>query len=170
MRYWNNIQPLPESDKRFMRDLLGEDISQHILCWNILEFNFISFNMFTNEVMLDVDVLSMWVIDWIVSKGDIALIVDMNDGSRYLQEVKFSQKSPKPDSFLYSIWRGHILHFNKQSSNSRLLLRRLWNSASSNFEHKASNRVLIIQILSLIQVCLFNQIKGTLSTSFQHQF
>ena len=58
MRYQNDAQPLSESDKRFIRDLLGEDIGQHILHQNILEFDFILFNTFINEVMLDVNMLS----------------------------------------------------------------------------------------------------------------
>ena len=135
---------------------------KHILCQNILEFDFILFNTFMNEVMLDVDVLSMWVIDWIVSEGNTTLIISVNNSNRYLQEVKFSQQSSKPDSLLHSIWRGHIFCFNRQSSNDRLLLRRSQNNTSSNFKYKASNGALIIQILSLIWVCSSNQIKDTL--------
>jgi len=72
--------------------------------------------MFMNKVMMDINMFSIRVCDWIISKGYTALIVNMDDYNCSLSEVKLFQQCLEPDSFLYSICRDNILSFNKKKS------------------------------------------------------
>jgi len=50
-----------------MREGFGENVSQHVLGRNVVEFDFSAFDAFSNEVVTNIDVFGARMRYWVVS-------------------------------------------------------------------------------------------------------
>ena len=61
------------------------------------------FHMFTNKMMLDIDVFCIKVVNRTISECNTSLVVGINNGCRNLRIIEFSKKKSKLYSLLHSI-------------------------------------------------------------------
>src|ERR1700733_6647948 len=92
------------------------------------------FKLLSDKVMLNVDVLSVSMMNWVFSKSDTRLIVFEYD-SHVLLEVQFGEQRMKPDGFFHCVCESHVFGFGGREHDGQLAFRRPANCAFINREH-----------------------------------
>jgi len=57
--------------------------------------------MFTNEVVLNINMFGTGVIDGVISKCNITLVISKENSSGHLQKTYFLQQHSEPNSLIY---------------------------------------------------------------------
>jgi hypothetical protein len=98
-----NAQGLLELFEGLPRELLGKNVGYHLLVGTVPEVNSGRRNLFTKEVVPNIDAFWAGVGNGVVRKGDAALVVCVDGRCLELRVVEILKERSQPDRFLCGI-------------------------------------------------------------------
>ena len=131
---------------------LGEDISRLISKGDGEQFEISFLEMLSNDVAVDLNVLSAFIEDIIMSNVDSTTIVTIKKSGSGLWSIYVSQELAKPDKLAGGVGKGTILSPSTGTRNHILLLATPRDKRSTQQETETRDRTSISQITCPVRI------------------
>ncbi len=74
----------------------GEDVCHLFGAWNVRDFDLAFLDSLSDLEVFNFDMLSLFVVDWILNEGDAGEVVLLNDGGSSLGVAKVFKEGTEP--------------------------------------------------------------------------